>query len=73
VWGVRWQGLYPGIRLVADSAEAERWSRELGLPFHEAAVETNGHNISLLFSDLIVQTVDPGYALFAVPNADPGV
>jgi hypothetical protein len=32
-WGVRSQELYPGMKLVADSAEAERWSRELGLPF----------------------------------------
>jgi hypothetical protein len=71
VWGVRWQGLYPGIRLVADSAEAQRWSRELGLPFREAAIETNGHNISLVFSDLIVQTVDPGYAPFVVPDPSP--
>ena len=71
VWGVRWQGLYPAIRLVADSAEAQRWSGELGLPFREAVIETNGHNISLVFSDLIVQTVDPGYAPFVVPETGP--
>ncbi len=59
VWGVKWQVLYPGMKLVPDSAEARRWSREIGLPFHEATIETNGHNLSLLFSDLTVQAA-PG-------------
>src|SRR5712691_8019609 len=45
VRGVKWQALYPGMKLVADSMEAGRWSRALDLPFHEATVETNGHNI----------------------------
>ena len=40
VWGVKWQVLYPGMKLVPDPAEAQRWSRELGLPFHEAAIGT---------------------------------
>jgi len=40
--------------------------RCLGLPFHVASIEANGHNISLVFSDLVVQTVDPGYAPFVV-------
>jgi hypothetical protein len=46
------------------SAEARRRSGELGLPFHEAVMETNGYNISLVFSDLTVQAVDPGYTPF---------
>jgi hypothetical protein len=46
--GRQWQVLDPGIRLVPDSADALRWSRELGLPFYEAAIETNGHNLSLV-------------------------
>ncbi len=71
VWGVKWQVLYPGMKLVPDSAEAHRWSGELGLPFHEAVVETNGHNITLVFSDLTVQAVDPGYAPFVVPGGGP--
>ena len=71
VWGVKWQMLYPGVRLVADSADARRWSRELGRPFHEATVETNGHNLSLVFSDLTVETVDPGYVPFVVPEGGP--
>ena len=71
VWGVKWQVLYPGMKLVPDSAEAQRWSRELGLPFHEAVIETNGHNVSLIFSDLTSQTVQPGYAPFVVPESGP--
>jgi len=38
VWGVKWQELYPGMKLVPDSADARRWSREVGLPFHEAII-----------------------------------
>jgi hypothetical protein len=72
VWGVRWQGLYPGIRLMAESAEAQRWSRELGMPFHEAVIKANGHNASLVFSDLVVQAVDPGYAPFVVSDEGRG-
>lgn len=71
VWGVKWQALYPGIKLVSDSADARRWSRELGLPFHEAAIETNGHNLSLIFSDLTVQAVEPGRTPFVVPDNGP--
>jgi hypothetical protein len=67
VWGVKWQALYPGMKLVPESGEAERWSQELSLPFYEASIGTNGHNISLLFSDLAVDTVAAGYAPFAVP------
>lgn len=71
VWGVRWQALYPGMKLVPDSADAQRWARELGLPFHEAAIETNGHNLTLIFSDLTVQAVEPGSTPFAVPGGGP--
>jgi hypothetical protein len=71
VWAVKWQVLYPGMKLVRDSADAERWSRELGRPFYEAAIETNGHNLSLVFSDLTVDTVETGHAPFVVPTGGP--
>jgi hypothetical protein len=71
VWGVKWQMLYPGMKLVTDSAEAETWSRELGQPFHEAVIETNGHNISLIFSDLVVDPVGNGHAPFVVSEGGP--
>ena len=71
VWRVKWQALYPGMKLLPDSADAERWSRALGLPFREAVIETNAHNISLVFSDLAIQTVDPGHAPFVVLDGGP--
>lgn len=71
VWGVRWQALYPGMKLMPESADARHWARELGLPFHEATIETNGHIISLVFSDLAVDTVQSGHVPFAVPEGGP--
>lgn len=41
------------------------------MPFHEAVIETNGHNLSLVFSNLIVDVVEPGHAPFVVPNGGP--
>ncbi|HTX85124.1 MAG TPA: hypothetical protein VME44_23305 [Streptosporangiaceae bacterium] len=69
VWGVKSQVLYPGMKLVHESADATRWSHELGIPFHEAAIETNGHNFFLVFSDLAVSTVDAGYIPYVVPSS----
>ncbi|MFI5898296.1 hypothetical protein ACIA5D_50280 [Actinoplanes sp. NPDC051513] len=71
VWGVKWQNLYPGMRLLSESAGAERWSRSMGIPFYEAAIETNGHNLSLVFADLVVDVVAVGYAPFVVPDDGP--
>lgn len=64
VWGVRWQCLYPGATLVPDSPKAAGWSEAVGIPFHEAVVETNAHRIEVVFSDLEVTSVQPGYAPF---------
>lgn len=66
VWTVRWQRMYPGFAFVSESEDARTWSDRLGLPFHEALVGTNGHNLSLVFSDLRVEAVDSGYAPFTV-------
>jgi hypothetical protein len=33
VWGVKWQMLYPGMKLLSDSPEAERWSQILDMRF----------------------------------------
>jgi hypothetical protein len=68
VWGVKWQNLYPGMALKSPSDETERWAGALGIPFHEATVETNGHNLSLIFSDLMVDHLPPGHIPFAVPD-----
>jgi hypothetical protein len=62
VWGVKWQVLYPGITLLTQSEQAERWSTAVGIPFSEARLETNGHSLSLVFADLEAASVEPGYA-----------
>lgn len=71
VWGVAWQALYPGMSLVEDSVAAARWATALGIPFHEARIETNGHDLTLLFSELDVVRLDPGWSPFTVEGDDP--
>ncbi len=71
VWGVKWQALYPGMKLVRDSVDARRWSHDLGLAFHEASIETNGHNLSLVFADLVVDAVATGHVPFVVSGTGP--
>jgi hypothetical protein len=71
VWGVKWQALYPGIQLMPPTDETRDWSSVLGLPVYEALIETNGHNISLVFSDLEVTVVEPGLMPFVVPAGGP--
>jgi len=71
VWGVKWQCLDPGMQLMPESDGTREWSALFGLPFHEASIETNGHKIALVFSDLRVSTVEPGSAPFVVPRSGP--
>ena len=70
VWGVKWQCLYPGGKVLPESERARRWSDALGIPFHEVRIETNGHNITLVFSDLEVTRLDTGYTPFIVRGED---
>ncbi|MFF2426847.1 YxiG-like protein [Streptomyces mirabilis] len=66
VWGVKWHCLYPGAKLLRESEATRRWSKALGLDFHEVRIESNAHNLALLFSDLQVSEVPVGYAPFVV-------
>jgi len=66
VWGVKWQLLYPGLALISNSTAAEQWSDALGVPFHEARVQTNGHDMTLIFSDLRVEKIFTGYSPFTL-------
>lgn len=61
VWGVKWQSLYPGGSVVSDSPRAEAWRTELGIDFHEVRLPANGHELSLVFSELAVSELGPGY------------
>jgi hypothetical protein len=71
VWGVAWQMLYPGMELVENSSEAGRWSAALGIPFHHAEIRANGHDLDLVFSDLRVDRLDPGFTPFVIPEVGP--
>lgn len=62
VWGVRWQRMYPGARLIPESEAARRWTRAVGIDFHEVRIETEAHRLTLVFSDLQVGKVPTGYA-----------
>ncbi len=68
VWGVNWQCLYPGMRLVGESESAARWQRALGLDFHEVKITTEAQEITLVFSELVITEVPMGYVPFV---ADP--
>jgi hypothetical protein len=55
---------------VPESARARMWSEAMGMDFHEVHLESNGHDISLVFADLVVTRVDIGYAPFTVSDDD---
>lgn len=55
VWGVNWQLLYPGATHITDSPTARQWTKTIGIDFHEVRVQTNAHDLTLIFSDLQVQ------------------
>jgi hypothetical protein len=71
VWGVKWQGLYPGAKIVEASETARQWSEALGIEFHEVLIETNGHNLTLVFTELQMSEVGAGYTPFSVPHEGP--
>src|SRR4249920_1081891 len=70
VWGVRWQVLYPGGRVIEGSDRARAWATAIGIDFHEVEIETNAHLINLVASDLDVTQVDPGFAPFVVSGPE---
>lgn len=71
VWGVNWQAAYPGgFALATQSSEAARWSADLGIPFHDATFEGNGHRVRLVFSDLEVSLLGGGSSAFTVPEGE---
>jgi hypothetical protein len=67
VWGVKSQDLYPGLKLISASPDADRWSRQLDRPFHQAEAHLNAQRVTLIFSDLEVLPVDVGYSPFQAP------
>ncbi len=59
IWGVKWQMLYPGATLVTDSPTAQSWAAAIGIDFHEVRIETNAHDLTLIFSDLWIEELPP--------------
>ncbi|MFK0187601.1 hypothetical protein ACIQV1_25735 [Streptomyces rubiginosohelvolus] len=63
VWGANYHELY-GAELRPESEAALHWSKAVGIDFHEVHIETNAHDLTLLFSGLEVSEVPVGYAPF---------
>ncbi|MET7464140.1 hypothetical protein [Nonomuraea sp. NPDC005501] len=64
VWGVNWQCLYPGATLITVSPTARSWAAAIGIDFHEVRIETNVHDLTLVFSDLTIEELprpSPGH------------
>ncbi len=68
VWGVRCQILYPGATVVEKSDIARAWEGDLGVPMHEVRIEGNSHTIHLVFSDLSVEALPPGWSPYQVED-----
>ncbi|HUB69696.1 MAG TPA: hypothetical protein VL984_04690 [Acidimicrobiales bacterium] len=66
VWGVAGQVAYPGGSLVSPSSRAQQWSDAAGIDFQEVCIEANAHEISIVFSDLVVEEVAAGYTPYRV-------
>lgn len=62
VWGVCWMNAYPGLSYISDSPAARAWSERLGHSMHEILIETNVHNIRLIFHDVDITKVAHGNA-----------
>jgi hypothetical protein len=69
VWGVRGQELYPGPKIVENSRMARSWSQRVGTEFHEVEVKANAQQINLVFTNLSVEEVSPGYTPFTVGSS----
>ncbi|MCE0447693.1 hypothetical protein LT493_37805 [Streptomyces tricolor] len=63
VWGVGCHSVWE-TGLLPESAEARRWAQVLGTDVHEVRIETDAHDLTLLFSELEVSEVPTGYAPF---------
>jgi hypothetical protein len=55
-------------KIVPESEAAGRWAEAVGLEFHEVHIETNAHDLTLVFSDVQVSALSPGYAPFVVSD-----
>ncbi|MDJ0383575.1 hypothetical protein [Streptomyces sp. G-G2] len=63
VRGVKFHEMY-GAELRPESEATRRWSKAVGIDSHAVHIETNAHDLTLLFSDLEVSEVPVGYGPF---------
>ncbi|AZK95532.1 MULTISPECIES: YxiG-like protein [Streptomyces] len=63
VWGAKYHEMY-GAELRPESEATRHWSKAVGIDFREVHIETNAHDLTLLFSDLEVSELPVGYAPF---------
>nr|WP_063898582.1 hypothetical protein [Streptomyces sp. IMTB 1903] len=57
--GAKYHEMY-GAELRPRSEAARRWSKAVGIDFHEVHIETDAHDPTLLFSDLEVSEARSG-------------
>lgn len=62
VWGVCDSLAFPGPTYLEDSKLAEEWTSRLGKLMHEVLIQTNGHNIRVVFHDLHITELREGDA-----------
>ena len=60
VWGVCWSNAYPGLTYIEGSELAHEWSERMGNPMHEVTIETNSHNLRLVFHDVVIKEIAVG-------------
>ncbi len=60
VWGVEWQNAYPGLSYIADSSAAQEWAVRLQKPMHEVFIESDAHDIRLIFHDVDITWTSEG-------------
>ena len=60
VWGVNFTNAYPGLSYLADSVAAKYWAERLNKLMHEVFIETDAHNIRLIFHDVEITWTSEG-------------
>ena len=61
VWGVDHSVAYPGASYIEDSPQAREWTQRLGNPTRHISIETNGHNLQLIFHELHITKIAQGH------------
>ena len=52
------------------STRAESWTKAIGIDFHEVRLAANGHELTLVFSELRVSELAPDYTPGAQARSD---